>query len=113
MQSSIESYIHQFPKEIQEKLFEIKKEIEHTIPHAEARIAWNMPTYSIGSVNIIHFSVQKSFISLHIGIEAMNFFRNKLKEYSTTKSVIHFRFEDEMPKSFIREVTLWLTDFDH
>ncbi|EOH93037.1 iron chaperone [Enterococcus pallens] len=104
MTDGIEEYIMASPHHIQEKLYQIKAVIEEAIPEATSRIAWNMPTYSIGKANIIHFSVQKKFITLHVGISAINFFRERLAGYSTTKSTIHLKFDAEIPAELIRKI---------
>ncbi len=104
MTDLIEEYILQYPDNIQDKLFQIKAVIEDTIPEAASRIAWGMPTYTIGKSNIIHFSVHRNFITLHIGTDTLDFFKDKLVQYSSTKSSVHLKFEDDIPKELIREI---------
>lgn len=104
MLHAVDAYILQCPSEIQGKLFELERVIREAVPEATARIAWSMPTYTIGKTNVIHFSAQKTFISLHIGTEAMYAFEDRLRQYSNTKSTVHFGFKDELPVELIQEI---------
>lgn len=102
--NEIEDYIAQFPQDVQNRLYLIKDTIEKAAPQAEWRIAWSMPTYSIGKQNIIHFSVQKNFISLHVGSDAILHFKDALEGYSVTKSVMHCTSTQEIPTALISEM---------
>ncbi len=104
MTDSVEQYILQFPQEIQEKLFAIKQVIEKTAPMLQSRIAWNLPTYSIGKAGIIHFAVHKSFLSLHIGISAVDYYKDVLAGYTITKSTVHLNPQEEIPSDLIAEI---------
>lgn len=104
MKPIIEAYIRQFEPELREKLREIDCVVTAAAPQLVTRIAWGMPTYSIARANIIHFSVQKSFISLHVGVDAVRHFYEELAAYDTTKSVVHLGLRDEIPGSLIAEI---------
>jgi len=100
----IELYIMRFPNQIQDKLFEIKDFVETNYPLAKGRIAWRMPTYSIGELDVFHFSAQRKFISLYVGVDAMRFFEKETRGFDCTKNVIHLSFTDEIPKKLIKNV---------
>jgi Uncharacterized conserved protein len=100
----VELYIMKFPNQIQDKLFEIKNLVETNYPQAKGRIAWRMPTYSIGMLDVFHFSAQRKFLSLYIGIEAMKFFEKETRGFNCTKNVVHLSFTDEIPKKLILDV---------
>jgi len=104
MSDVIQKYISQFPGDVQEKLLEIRRAIEDIIPEATQRISWGMPSYSIGNKFIIHFSVHKAHISLHVGTDTVVFFKNKLTPYSKTKSTIHLKFSDPIPQELMQEM---------
>lgn len=104
MSDVIQDYIMQFPEEIQGKLLEIRKIIEQTIPEATQKIAWGMPSYSVAKRFLIHFSVHKAHISLHVGTKTVEFFKDVMVPYKGTKSTMHLKFTDAIPSELIQEM---------
>lgn len=104
MEEMIKNYIASSSVDRQSMLVQIAEVIEAAIPQAVQRIAWKMPTYTIGKTDIIHFSLQKKFVTLHIGLAAVNFFKDRLANYSTTKGTFHLKFTDEVPVELINDI---------
>lgn len=104
MADVIQEYIEQFPVGVQEKSAEIRKVIEETVPEATQKIAWGMPSYKVGKGFLIHFSVHKAHISLHIGTDGMEEFWERVKGYSRTKSTLHLKFNDKVPVELLQDI---------
>ena len=71
--TSIDAYIATFTADIQRKLQAIRAEVKSLAPAAEERIAYGIPTFSMGR-NLFHFAGFKGHIGLYPGaaaIEAM------------------------------------------
>jgi uncharacterized protein YdhG (YjbR/CyaY superfamily) len=107
MRDVIREYIEQCPEEVQKKLKEIRSVIEETVPEATKNIAWGMPSYKIKKKFLIHFSVHKAHISLHVGTDGMEAFQDRVKEYSKTKSTLHIKFHDSVPVELLRDMVLY------
>jgi uncharacterized protein YdhG (YjbR/CyaY superfamily) len=65
-----------------------------------------MPTFSLNK-DLVHFAVHKKHIGFHIGIEGINYFSERLKEYKTTKSTIQFPLDKTVDYELIAEITKW------
>ena len=103
---SIEEYIADQDQSIQHLLISIKNAIHDAIPEAEETIAWGMPTWKKKS-NIIHFAVSKNHIGIYAGQEAVNFFKERLKGFETSKGVIRLKMNQEVPLSLIADIAKW------
>jgi uncharacterized protein YdhG (YjbR/CyaY superfamily) len=62
--TSIDNYIEQFPKDIQEKLEEMRNIIHKAAPKAEETISYSMPAFKINKV-IVYFAAFKNHIGFY------------------------------------------------
>ena len=83
----IKKYIAEQDETIRPRLEDVYKVISDTMPNAEERISWGMPTFWEGR-NIIHFDAAKKHIGLYPGPEAIEFFADRLQDYKTSKGAI-------------------------
>ena len=104
--ASIDEYILKQDITIQPVLIDLRNAIHDAIPEAMETIAWSMPTWKKKG-NIIHFSVSKNHIGVHIGEEAVTHFHERLKGLEVYKSVIRLKFDQEMPLSLIADIAKW------
>ena len=103
---SIDEYIQRQEISIQPALISLRNAIHDGIPEAKETIAWSMPTWKKKG-NIIHFSVSKNHIGVHIGEETVTHFHERLKGLEVYKSVIRLKFDQEMPLSLIADIAKW------
>ena len=101
---TIDDYISAQPEELRPLLKKIRKAIKKAAPLAIEKIAWNMPTFWQGE-NLIHFAVFKRHIGIFPGYLSRLPFKQKLKEYKTTKGSIHFPLDESIDYDFITEIT--------
>lgn len=106
MKSVIEAYIAAQDEAIRPQLQKLYSLLKTTLPEAEERISYAMPTFWKGR-NIIHFAAMKGHIGLYPGGEATTVFADKLKGYKTTKGSIHIKYGIEMDEALISEIALW------
>ena len=104
--ASIDEYILKQNIAIQPALISLRNAIHDAIPEAKETIAWSMPTWKKKG-NIIHFSVSKNHIGVHVGEEAVTYFHERLKGLEVYKSVIRLKFDQEMPLLLIADIAKW------
>ena len=109
--TSIDEYIAGQDRSIQHLLISIKNAIHDAIPEAEETIAWGMPTWKKKG-NIIHFAVSKNHIGIYAGQEAVDFFKERLKDFDTSKGVIRLKMNQEIPLSLIADIAKWSYSMD-
>ena len=104
--NTIDSYIEAQAKEVQPLLHQVRNTIRTTLPEAEERISWKMPTYW-KKHNIIHFAAFKKHIGVYPGENAMVHFAGRLTEYKTSKGAIQLPYDKTLPLDLIAEIAKW------
>ena len=102
--SDIDSYIAQYPKEMQKRLVQIRKTIKKAAPKAIEKISWDMPTFWQKG-NLIHFAMAKNHIGLYPGAEGVAAFVEELEQFKTTKGGIQLPHDKELPLDLIFRIT--------
>lgn len=103
---TIDSYIAAQPENVRPILNQIRDTLRKTLPNAEERISWSMPTYR-DKYNIIHFAAHKKHIGLYPGEKAIEYFADRLSEYRTSKGAIQFPYDKTIPFELIAEIAKW------
>jgi uncharacterized protein YdhG (YjbR/CyaY superfamily) len=98
-----DEYIKLFPDETQVLLAKVRKVIKDTIPDAVEGLGYGVPSFKLGK-DSIYFAAFKNHIGLYPGAECIEVFKDKLKEYKTSKGTIQFPFDQEVPYDLIREI---------
>ncbi len=102
----IDTYIDQQDPAIRPRLHAIRDTIRETIPEAEERISWGMPTYWKGH-NIIHFAAGKRHIGIYPGPDAVIEFAERLQGYKTSKGAIQLPNDRELPLDLVAHIARW------
>ena len=64
--TTIDEYIADFPKDVQERLQKVRTAIQKAVPRAEEKIAYGIPTFVLNG-NLIHFAGYQNHIGLYPG----------------------------------------------
>lgn len=99
-------YIDKQPLEIQSRLMQIRDVLKRTLPEAEERISWQMPTFWQGR-NIIHFAAFKKHIGIYPGPDAIVHFSQALEPFKTSKGAIQIPHDVPIPLDLISEIAVW------
>jgi uncharacterized protein YdhG (YjbR/CyaY superfamily) len=100
---NIDEYIRSCPVELQDRLRELRELIKKNAPNATEKISWKMPTfYQQG--NLIHFFLHKHHIGLYPGAEAVDYFKEKLTDYKTSKGAIQLPLNKPLPKALVKAI---------
>ena len=100
---TIDEYIALFPRDVQEKLQEIRKAVQEEAPTAVEKISWGMPTFYLKG-NLIHFAAYKKHIGIYPGAAAIEFFSEKLKSYKSSKGAVQLPLNKPLPLNLICEM---------
>lgn len=100
---TIDEYINQYNDEIKDRLIKIRKAIKEIDPSMEERISWQIPTFW-KKYNIVHFAVNKNHIGIYPGGKAVGIFKDKLKDYKTSKGAIQLPHNKPIPYNLIKEI---------
>lgn len=103
---TIDEYINLQNEDVREILLEVKKTIKEALKDANEKIAWGMPTF-YKRYNIIHFAANKNHLGIYPGPLPIEHFKEKLKNYKTSKGAIQFPFNKEIPLDLIKEIAIY------
>jgi len=100
---NIDEYIAAFPKEIRDRLQEMRSVIRKAAPEAEESISYAIPTFKLNG-NLVHFAAFKNHIGFYptpAGIEA---FRKELSRYEGAKGSVQFPNDEPLPLALISKI---------
>ena len=106
---TIDDYIKMQVESVRPLLKQIRNAIHDSIPEAEEKISWSMPTY-YKDHNIVHFAAFKNHIGLYPGEEAIKHFANELADYKTSKGAIRIPYSNNLPIDLIIKISRWCYD---
>jgi uncharacterized protein YdhG (YjbR/CyaY superfamily) len=100
---TIDEYIVQFPKEVQQKLQSVRQAIHEEAPLAVEKISYQMPTFYFRG-NLIHFAAFQHHIGLYPLPETLETFANDLAPYKQGKGSVQFPLDQDLPLEVIRRI---------
>ncbi len=106
MISNIDEYIAAQDPKIQPILMKVRNTIRAAAPDATEKISWRMPTFYMGE-NLIHFAAFKNHLGIYPGDLSLAPFRDRLKDYHTTKGAIQFPYDQPIDYDLISYITRW------
>ena len=101
--TTIDEYIADFPRDVQEILEKIRVTIRIAAPDAEETIKYRMPTFTLKG-NLVYFEVFKKHIGFYTvptGIEA---FKSELSAYEGGKGSVKFPLDRPIPFDLISRI---------
>jgi uncharacterized protein YdhG (YjbR/CyaY superfamily) len=93
---SVDAYIASSPKEVQNKLKEIRKAIKEVAPTSKESISYGIPFYDYKG-RLAWFAIMKTHIGLYLRPPIIEEHKRELAGYKTTKSAIHFPLDEKLP----------------
>jgi len=76
--TTVDEYIARFPKDVQKILKEVRAVVRAAAPDAQERIAYQMPTYTMGK-NLAHFAAFKNHIGFYPTPNGISSFEGQLR----------------------------------
>ena len=101
--STVDEYIALQPAPIRAGLELLRKTIKKTAPEAEEMISYQMPAYRLNGM-LVFFSATKKHYGFYPTSSPIIAFREKLKEYETSKGAIRFPLDKPLPLKLISEI---------
>lgn len=101
--TTVDEYILQFSSEVQEILQALRKLVKDTVPEAEEKISYQMPTYYLNG-NLVHFAAYKNHIGFYPTPSGIEAFKDELSNYKGAKGSVQFPIDKPMPFDLIRKI---------
>ncbi len=91
------------PEPIRSRLEMLDNCIKKAAPQAEELISYQMPAFKFHGM-LAYYAAFKNHYSIFVAPEVLNTFIDSLKTYTTTKSAIHFPFDEALPEDLIHDI---------
>ena len=102
--TTIDEYIADFPKDVQERLQKVRAAIKKAAPKAEEKIAYLIPTFVLNG-NLIHFAGYNNHIGLYPGSRPIEEFKDELTKYRISKGTVQLPLDKPLPVGLIGRIT--------
>jgi len=102
--ADIDTYIADFPANIQEILQTIRATIQKAAPKAQETIKYGMPTYITEDGNVVYFAAFKKHIGLFPPIAGDDTLKQKTAKYLGEKGNLKFPLDEPMPYPLISKL---------
>lgn len=79
--------------------------IKNLVPEANPTINYKMPTFRLNG-NLIHFAMFKNHLGIYPGDDLIEYFKNDLINYKTTKGTIQIQLDQEIPFDLLEKIIL-------
>lgn len=106
---NIDTYISEFPLEIQATMNEVRNVIKEIAPEATESISWAMPTFKIKKI-LVQFAGFKNHLGFYPYPETIEYFRDELTSYHTSKGGIQFPYNKPVPFDLIKRIVSYNRD---
>jgi len=100
---SIDQYIAGFPRDVQERLQQIRGIISNAAPDAEEVIKYQIPTFVLGG-NLVHFAAFQKHIGFYPTPSAIRAFTAELTDYESAKGSVQFPLDKPIPFALIKRM---------
>ncbi len=102
---TVEEYIQSQPQEAQAHLAELRRIICRSIPGIRERIAWSMPMFEKNR-HSISFAACKNYVSLYVGMEVLDAFKEQFSEFVIKKNAVYLPYEKALPVELIEKIAM-------
>jgi uncharacterized protein YdhG (YjbR/CyaY superfamily) len=104
MENKIDSFIQNYPEEIQALLLKVREIALGVDPDLEQTISYGIPTLKKHGKVILHFAAQKAHLGIYPGSEAIAHFGERLIDYETSKGTIRIPFIEPLDHQLIEDM---------
>jgi uncharacterized protein YdhG (YjbR/CyaY superfamily) len=99
-----DDYIKSFPKDVRQRLEQIRTIIKNTAPDAEESISYAMPAYKLNGKPLVYFAAFKNHIGFYAAPSGHSEFAEELSKYKQGKGSVQFPLDKPLPLGLITKI---------
>lgn len=99
----VDAYIAAFPRDVQQRLAEIRRVIRKAAPDAAEAIKYRMPTF-VQNGNLVHFAAYKNHIGFYPAPMSIEEFQKELSQFKGGKGSVQFPLDRPLPLDLIGRI---------
>lgn len=102
---TVDEYLASLSGQGLEQAKAIRSIIKETLPDAEEKISYNMPTYK-STENLVHFAVAKNHMGFYPAPSGVTTFEEQFKarKYKYSKGAVQFPLDKTLPEQLIKDI---------
>src|SRR5215203_5485288 len=100
---TIDEYIGDYPKDVQQLLEQVRNTIKKAAPKAEEKINYGIPTFTLNG-NLVHFGAYKNHIGFYATPTGHEAFKKELSSYRQGKGSVQFPIDQPLPLTLISKI---------
>jgi len=104
-----DDYIKSFPKDVRQRLDQIRAIIKHTAPDVDEAISYGMPAYKLNGKPLIYFGAFKNHIGFYATPSGHSEFAKELSKYKKGKGSVQFPLDKPFPIGLITKIVKFRT----
>jgi len=104
---TVEDYIAEFPKDVQNKLKLVRNTILKNAPNAVENISYGMPAYKLNKKPLVYFGGFAKHIGFYATPTGHQQFESQLSKYKQGKGSVQFPLNEELPMDLIADIVLF------
>ena len=101
--TSIDEYIAEFPKPVQEILEKIRSIIHQAAPDAKETISYGMPAFKLKKI-LVYFAAFKKHIGFYPTASGIEAFKTEVSSYISGKGSVQFPLDAPIPYDLIEKI---------
>ncbi len=101
---TIDEYIAGCPDDVQPLLRKIRALVRQSVPEAEEKISYGLPTFTLHGRNLVHFGAFKKHIGFYPTPSGLEAFSDELAPYKGAKGSVQFPLDQPIPYGLIQKI---------
>jgi uncharacterized protein YdhG (YjbR/CyaY superfamily) len=105
--TDVDSYIKDFPKDVQSRLKTLRTIIKKAAPKAEEAFSYGIAGYKLYGKPLVYFGGFEKHVSLYALPSGTKAFQKDVSAYKTSKGTVQFPHRRPLPISLIRKIVAY------
>jgi uncharacterized protein YdhG (YjbR/CyaY superfamily) len=101
--NTIDEYHASVPRPVRDLLQKLRDAIRAAAPKAEETISYNMPAFKMNKM-LVYYAAAKNHIGFYPTPGPIQYFKNDLAGYETSKGAIQFPIEKGIPVTLVKKI---------
>ena len=107
---NMDEYISNFSDDHKAYLEKARQVIKTTVPDAQEKISYGIPTFSLNGKNLVHIAAYEGHYAFYPGAAPVAAFASELQPYETSKGTIRFPINKPVPYDLIKKITAYAVE---
>src|SRR5918996_54547 len=101
---TVDEYIAEFPKEVQDILKRIRSTIRESAPKAEEAISYVIPAFSLNGRGLVYFGAWKNHIGFYPTPSGIEAFKKQLASFKQEKGSVQFPLDKPISYGLLKKI---------